>query len=173
MLTDAGRRITGADIGLFNLGGFRTEWYPGQLNEIDLFLMFPFNNTFVSVEMSGREVIRMLKTIQTGTSVNPSSGLIQLFKNDGNGNIRILDAKLFDGYLVKKIELDKTYTICLNDFLADGGSFFSKVKKWYVEKNRIDYGTIRELMEKYLKSLGKIAKGSLIDPKHPRIRYLK
>ena len=173
LLTDAGRRITGADIGLFNLGGFRTEWYPGQLNEIDLFLMFPFNNTFVSVEMSGREVIRMLKTIQTGTSVNPSSGLIQLFKNDGNGNIRILDAKLFDGYLVKKIELDKTYTICLNDFLADGGSFFSKVKKWYVEKNRIDYGTIRELMEKYLKSLGKIAKGSLIDPKHPRIRYLK
>ena len=30
-----------------------------------------------------------------------------------------------------------------------------------------------EVTEKYLKSLGKIAKGSLIDPKHPRIRYLK
>ena len=75
--------------------------------------------------------------------------------------------------MTQKIDLEKTYTVGLNDFLANGGGFFSKVKKWYVEKNRIDYGTIRELMEKYLKSLGKIAKGSLIDPKHPRIRYLK
>ena len=106
LVTDAGKKITGADISFFNLGGFRTEWYPGKLNEIDLFLMFPFNNTFVSVEMSGREVVRMLKTIQTGTTVNPSSGLIQLFKKEGDDYIRIIDAKLFDGYLVKKIELD-------------------------------------------------------------------
>ena len=47
LVTNVGKRITGADISLFNLGGFRTEWYPGKLNEIDLFEMFPFDNKFV------------------------------------------------------------------------------------------------------------------------------
>ena len=28
LVTNVGKRITGADISLFNLGGFRTEWYP-------------------------------------------------------------------------------------------------------------------------------------------------
>lgn len=172
LVTDMGKKITGADISFFNLGGFRTEWYPGKLNEIDLFLMFPFNNTYVSVEMSGREVVRMLKTIQNGEQINPSSGLLQLFKKIDDKNFKILDAQLYDGYLSKKIELEKTYTVCLNDFLANGGGFFSKVKEWYVERNRKNYGTIRELMHKYLKSLGKIGKGSLIDSKHPRIRFL-
>lgn len=74
--------------------------------------------------------------------------------------------------MTQKIDLEKTYTVGLNDFLANGGGFFSKVKKWYEEKNRKDYGTVRFLMGQYLKVLGRIKKGSLIDKKHPRIRYL-
>ena len=78
----------------------------------------------------------------------------------------------YDGYLTKKIDLEKTYTVGLNDFLVNGGGFFSKVKIWYVEKNLIDYGTVRILMGKYLQTIGKITKGSLIDKKHPRIIYI-
>ena len=54
-----------------------------------------------------------------------------------------------DGYLTQKIDLEKTYTVGLNDFLANGGGFFSKVKKWYEEKNRKDSGTVRLLMGQY------------------------
>ena len=74
--------------------------------------MFPFDNKYIRMEMTGREVVRMVKQIQSGYSVVPSSGLIQLFKKSGE-RIKILDAKLFDGYLEKSIQLDKSYTICV------------------------------------------------------------
>ena len=172
LVTDVARKVTGAHVSLFNLGGFRGNWYPGMLNEVDLFYMFPFNNTFVTCEMNGRELIRMIKEIQTGYHVNPSSGLIQLFKKVTAERIKIIDAKLFDGYLEKSINLDGTYVLGLNDFLLSGGSFFSKVLKWYTVRNKKDYGIIREHMTNYLKAMGIIKKGSLIDPAHPRIRYL-
>ncbi len=171
LVTDVGRKITGADIALFNLGGFRAQWYPGKLNEVDLFNMFPFDNKYIRMEMTGREVVRMVKQIQSGYSVVPSSGLIQLFKKSGE-RIKILDAKLFDGYLEKSIQLDKSYTICVNDFLASGGGFFGKVLKWYKKRNEQDFGIIRTHMTNYLLALKKIAKGDLIDPNHPRVRYI-
>lgn len=172
LVTDVARKVTGAHVSLFNLGGFRTEWYPGKLNEVDLFYMFPFNNTFVTCEMNGRELVRMIKEIQTGRNANPSSGLIQLFKKTSAERVKILDAKLFDGYLEKSINLDATYVLCLNDFLLSGGSFFNKVLKWYKVRGKKDYGVVRDHMTNYLRAIEIIKKDSLINPAHPRIRYL-
>ena len=172
LVTDIARVVTGADVSFFNLGGFRGNWYPGEINEVDIYNMFPFNNTFVTFEMTGRELIRMVKETQTGYSVRPSSGLIQVFRFTSQSQIELLDAKLFDGYEEKSIELDKTYIVCLNDFLANGGSFFAKVLKWYKVKNRQDHGIIREFAKVYLKGMEVIKKGMLVDEEHPRVKYL-
>ena len=55
--------------------------------------MFPFDNKFVTFEMSGEEIIRTLKTINRRI-IYPSSGLIQVYRKSNENNI-LVDAKVF------------------------------------------------------------------------------
>jgi len=151
MVVDIGRRISGADFAFYNLGGYRTSWYPGSINSVDLFLMFPFDNYYVSFDMSGQEVLRMLKSINR-YNIYPSSGLMQVFKKSGKQNI-LVDAKIYDGLYETNIEPYKTYRVCVNDFLFQGGSQFKRVREWYKPKNPLEYDTVRKLVTEYLKEM--------------------
>ena len=63
-VTDVGKIITDSDICFLNLDGIRSTWYKGSINEIDLFRMFPFNNTWTRFEMTGKEVYHMFQNLQ-------------------------------------------------------------------------------------------------------------
>jgi 2',3'-cyclic-nucleotide 2'-phosphodiesterase (5'-nucleotidase family) len=168
-INDVGRIVTNSDICFYNLGGIRSTWYKGPINEIDLFRMLPFNNTWVRFEMTGEEI---LKTIQTFDYYNiaPSSGMLQMFKIKNERNI-LKNILIFDGFEEKPLELHKTYKICTNDFLANGGSRMEYVRKWYKElRNKKDFGIIRELVKKFLlKMKGHIRKDKFVDENYPRI----
>ena len=168
-INDVGRIVTNSDICFYNLGGIRSTWYKGPINEIDLFRMLPFNNTWVRFEMTGEEI---LKTIQTFDYYNiaPSSGMLQMFKITNERNI-LKNILIFDGFEEKPLELHKTYKICTNDFLANGGSRMEYVRKWYKElRNKKDFGIIRELVKKFLlKMKGHIRKDKFVDENYPRI----
>lgn len=171
MVVDIGRRISGADFAFYNLGGYRTSWYPGSINSIDLFLMFPFDNYYVSFDMSGQEVLRMLKSINR-YNIYPSSGLMQVFKKSGKQNI-LVDAKIYDGLYETNIEPYKTYRVCVNDFLFQGGSQFKRVREWYKPKNPLNYDPVRKLVTEYLKEMQIIKEDSFYDKNHPRFRYIE
>ena len=66
LINDIGRAITGADICFYNLGGLRHSWHKGGITEIDVFKMFPFNNTWNMFDMTGEEVIRMFRELNSG-----------------------------------------------------------------------------------------------------------
>ncbi|MCQ2821066.1 MAG: bifunctional metallophosphatase/5'-nucleotidase [archaeon] len=172
LVNDITIKTTGADFAFINLGGLRTSWRRGKLSEVDIFLMFPFNNTLVTYEMTGREVERMFKDIENGYSLIPNGGALQLFSKAKSGYISLLSFKVFDGYKEYDIDYEKTYRIGLTDFLAGGGSRFSRVNQWYTPRGWIDHGNNRDMMLNYMKSMKIIKEGSLMDKEHPRVRYI-
>ena len=171
MVVDIARRVTGAHFAFFNLGGYRTSWYPGTISELDLYLMFPFDNKFITFEMSGEEVIRTLKTINR-RNIYPSSGLMQVYKKKDKTNV-LVDAKIFDGVYEMNIEPFKSYLVCVNYFLCKERSQYKHVIKWYKVKQKQEFGIIRKSVTEYLTQMGNIYEDSFMDKAHPRYRFIE
>ena len=172
-INDVGKIITNSDICFFNNGGIRSSWRRGLINEIDLFKMFPFNNTWIRFEMTGEEVMHMIQDIDT-ENIYPSSGLIQTFLYRKE-RYTVKNLLVYDGFEERPLNPKKTYKICTNDYLAEGGSEMNKVKKWYKElRNKKDFGIIRELIKDFFSKMkGKIREDKFSDKKYPRITIEK
>jgi 2',3'-cyclic-nucleotide 2'-phosphodiesterase (5'-nucleotidase family) len=162
LITDAFRKITHADIALVHVNGLRTKWLPGELNAIDIYNMFPFDNYVCSFTMNGREVLRMMNDI-TGNKFYAVSGLRVTYKR--NPNV-FVSAVMEDG---SDIIMDKEYTIGSFDYLIYGNVEFKNVVTWYPQpRNFKKYMTGRHVMEMYLKELKVIKKGMFYNPMKPR-----
>ena len=167
-VNDIGKIITESDICFYNLGGIRSSWHRGAIDEIDLFRMFPFNNTWVRFEMTGDQVYHMFQNLAANT-LYPFSGTLQTFSFI-KSIYSMKSLLVYDGEEEKLLEPDKVYKICTNDFLANGGSGMGKVRKWYPELiNKKDFGNIRELLLSYMKNMKPINKEKFVDEKYPRI----
>ena len=167
-VNDIGKIVTNSDICFYNLGGIRSTWYKGMINEIDLFRMFPFNNTWVNFEMTGEEVYHMFQDLASN-AIYPNSGTLQTF-NYLNNVYTLKNLLVWDGMEEKPLEPQKTYKICTNDFLANGGSGMGKVRKWYTNlRNKKDFGIVRESFLKFLKKMKPIKKEKFVDENYPRI----
>ena len=72
------------------------------------------------------------------------------------------------------LQYNKTYKICTNDYLANGGSAMGDVRKWYKElRNKKDFGAVRELVGSYLKLMKiKIKDKYFLDESHKKITIL-
>ena len=171
LINDIGRSITGADICFYNLGGLRHSWHKGGITEIDIFKMFPFNNTWNMFEMTGEEVIRMFKELNSNV-IYPATGIVQTYIKKNMKNI-LRDIELWDGIKKTKIELNKTYRICTNNFLAEGGTGMSKIRKWYDLRNLKECGIIRDSMVEYFKNMKVINKEFFINSNNPNLIFLE
>ena len=169
LINDIGRIITESDICFYNSGGFRTSWHKGPINELDVFRMFPFNNTWVRFEMTGEEVYHMFQYLDT-YSIMPKSGLIQYFSFKKSKFI-IKNLLVYDGFEEEPLNPKKTYRICTNDYLANGGSGMGEVRKWYKElRNLKEFDVVRNLVKDFLtKMKGKIREDKFVDKNHPKI----
>ena len=170
LINDIGRMITGADICFYNLGGIRHSWHKGGITEIDVFKMFPFNNTWNMFEMTGEEVIRMFKELNTNV-IYPATGVTQTYLKKNMQNI-LRDIELWDGVKKTKIDLNKTYKICTNNFLAEGGTGMSKVRRWYDLRNNKVCGIIRDSIIEYFRNMKVIKKEFYIDSRYPNLIFL-
>ena len=171
-VNDVGRIVTGSDICFYNSGGIRSTWHKGPINEIDLFKMFPFNNTWVTFEMTGEEVFHMFQVLDN-TYFYPSSGLIHTYKETQKTDYKqytIKSLRLYNGFEEKPLDFKKTYKICTNDFLAEGGSRMKHVREWYKElRNRVDIGIIREKIGNFMKQMkGHLRVNKFVDENYPR-----
>ena len=168
-VNDLGRIITDSDICFYNPSGLRTNWYKGPINEIDVYKMFPFNNTWVRFEMTGEEVFHLVQDINQN-SLYPFSGIIQTYSYKKSSYF-IKSLLIYDGFEERPMDMKKTYKICTNDFLANGGSRMGTVRKWYKElRNKKDFGNVRDLVYKFLKEMkGKIREDKFINKNYPKI----
>lgn len=125
---------TGARIAFQNRGGVRTDFHEGPLTLGKVLEALPFGNTLVLMDLTGRDVRNALEdmvdfqmaTLQTD---NPAklklpyvSGMAYRVTTTASRGARITDVTLKsvkgDDFVM---DLDKTYRIVTNSYLANGG----------------------------------------------------
>jgi 2',3'-cyclic-nucleotide 2'-phosphodiesterase (5'-nucleotidase family) len=117
LIAEATRLVAGADVGWHNPGGTRADLPAGSITYADVHRVLPFDNAVVRLELTGRELRRLVE--QAGPRYY-FANLRVTFELDALGQRRasIVFAN-GDG-----MRDDATYTLATNDFLAEGGDGF-------------------------------------------------
>lgn len=161
LIADSLRRATGADIGLMNSGGIRSELPRGDLTYGDVFAVSPFDNYPAMVIMSGAQLIELLRSTSTGArGIMQVSGVKYTFDAAKKGLERFVGATLEDG---RPIEPEKLYSVIMPDFIAMGGDGSEAVMN-AIPKDRITIfyaAPIRDVLVTELKKFN----GTPIEPK--------
>ena len=147
MVADAMRAAAKSDVALTNGGGIRASIPAGKIDMTQIWTAFPFGNTIMKIEVKGAD---LLAALEYGVADAPApqgkfpqvSGVSFKYDPKQEAGKRVYDVKVAD----KALDLEKTYTLATNDFMAggDGYTMFAKGKKLG------DYGMYTEVLEKYL-----------------------
>lgn len=145
-VADAVQRAGQAQIGFVNGGGLRADLPPGPLRYGSLYESFPFDNEVVAIEVSGTQLIRMVRN-----NLRSHFGAISY----GGLHVR---ASCVEGKLVAELSLESgapieprtRYRVATLDFLARGGD-------GAVDNPRQvggPYGVVRDVLEAAFKARG-------------------
>ena len=140
--------INDVQFAIMNKGGIRTDMPQGTVTEGLLMSMFPFDNRFVVLEITGQDLLDGLKVMAGRDGDAMSKGLKVTYNAKGE----ITSAKV-NG---KKVDPKKTYKMVTIDYLANGGDYmvsFKNAKRLYVDD--VKYGN--HVIE-YAKNLSKQGK---------------
>lgn len=140
---DLMRELTGADVGVHNKGGIRSDIQAGPVTRRDLFEIAPFDNTVVSFELTGAELERVVRQStespkHTGLEY---SGLVVRARSDGQGALRVTAIEVGG----QPLDPDARYRVATNSFLAGGGDRMDAFKA--AGARREEPLLVRELLE--------------------------
>ncbi|MFQ6847666.1 MAG: 5'-nucleotidase C-terminal domain-containing protein, partial [Clostridium perfringens] len=144
------RRIVDADIAITNGGGVRAPLMAGTVTVGDMYTILPFDNTLVTMEMKGSDIIKVLEHgIEPDNFGWGQHAGVKLWYTPGaERGEKITSVRLADG---TKLENDKYYTVVTNDFMAVGGDSYD----FSAAKNVVDTNlVIRDEMANYWKENG-------------------
>ncbi len=144
-VTDAVRKVTGAEIAFQNSGGIQYNIASGSFTIGDLYALLPFDNQVFMVEMLGKDILDVLKIAASRQrGVLQVSGLSYgfVFKNSKDFELKV--ATLADGL---EIDEEKSYKVALNNFLYHGGDNFAPFKNSKLMEESL---TLRKVLKKYM-----------------------
>lgn len=153
LITDAMRIMTDADIAITNGGGIRATIKKGDITYNDILTVLPFGNWVVVKKMTGADILTVLEE-SVANYPNLAGGYMHVsgisftFDAKKPGGSRI-DAKnvLVGG---KPIDLNETYIVATNNFLADGGDGSSLGKGSVFG----EYGPMDQMVLEYMQEYG-------------------
>ena len=129
-----------ADVGLFNVGGLRNSMPEGIVRRGDIILISPFENYVVVLELSGKDLLELMRNIAATKGEGVSSSVRMEITQDG----KLLSVTI-DG---KPIDPKRSYTVATIDYLAEGNDKMYALKK---AVKRHDTGLLaREVMMEYV-----------------------
>ncbi len=119
----------GSHVALVNKGAMRATLPEGEVSYCDVYAMFPFDNRFVVLTMTGEELERLLEIATSGAGSFPHISGFRLTVEDGPGEVRDLDgngeterwetdrllAALDDAG--RPLDPEGTYTLLLSDYM--------------------------------------------------------
>ncbi len=161
LITDVLRDFTHTDISVYNGGGIRASIPAGPIKLRDIYLVFPFNNTIQSAELTGKQLKVLFQ--QGLTNLETIGSLLHV----SGASYTIKDKKIFQIKIAgKPLQENKTYTLSTNSFVMTGGDSFSVLLD---AKNIKETGvTVDQALIEY------IHKHPVLDPKvEGRIRVEK
>lgn len=125
--SDAMRQIAKADIAFQNGGGLRTSIPAGPITMGNLYEVMPFDNTLVTMDLTGEQVLQVLNHGINGKAGTVQfSGLSLVIDSSRPYGSQLVEVRLSDGRLLDEAA---TYRIVTNDFMAAGGDEFSMLKQ--------------------------------------------
>lgn len=145
---------TGADVALTNGGGIRASIEPGEMTMGDVLEVFPFGNYIVVKEVKG---IDIKKALEHGTKSYPEpaggfphvAGMTYDIDTSKEVGDRVVDI-MING---EPIDLDKTYTLATNDFMAAGGDGYEMFENAELVG---EFEGLDEALVSYVKKLGEV-----------------
>ncbi|GAA5338095.1 bifunctional metallophosphatase/5'-nucleotidase [Thermus antranikianii] len=156
-------RNAGVRIALQNGGGIRTTIPKGPITVGKVYEVLPFGNTLVVMDLKGREIKAALENgvsqwEQAAGRFLQVSGLryaFDLSRAPGDRVVRV-EVKTEKGYV--PLDLEATYRVVVNNFIANGGDGFTVLKE--AQGYRVDTGfSDAESFMDYLKELREVEAG--------------
>ena len=162
-VTDCLKNYSKADISIINSGSFRDAWPPGDITFVDVYNMSPFGTLIYTIDITGKELKRMMEAVQTGRlAPYPISGFQVFLKKDSAG-FKYLDTKINE---TTSIEDLKIYKMVVSEFLIGVyGDDFSKIKDWFKPTNKVFIGTDRDILKQCVVDVKRINKETSMDKK--------
>lgn len=121
LVADLFRRAANADIGLTNKGGLRTRLAAGPLTRRTLYELLPFENTLVSVTLTGNDLRAVLQGALAPDRRPLEIGGASYTWTERDGARVLLDVTVGGAPLVA----EKRYRVATSSFLARGGDGLS------------------------------------------------
>jgi 2',3'-cyclic-nucleotide 2'-phosphodiesterase/3'-nucleotidase len=118
LVCDAMRAAVGADIAFQNSGGLRADLPEGVVTRGAIYEVMPFDNTIVTMKLTGAEVKRALEDGLKGGRASQVSGLRYTFDLDRPEMDRV--TALLDS-AGAPLDTARTFRVAVNNFMASGG----------------------------------------------------
>ena len=146
LTADAIKWFTKADIACVNGGDIRTSLPKGDITYKNILAIFPFQNNICTYNITGKLLKQMF---EHSIEFVPAAfgGFLSV-----SSNVKIIyDVnKICEIYINNELlDLDKTYTLAISEFLAVGGDDYTMLKQL---KKVNTYDTIEKILVKYFNS---------------------
>jgi 2',3'-cyclic-nucleotide 2'-phosphodiesterase (5'-nucleotidase family) len=138
------------DLALINGGGLRrNNIAEGELRARDIFELLPFENALVTVELTGEQLMRLLKLIVTSREAQSGARIVYFTKPDKTSEIDVVKLRTPSGE--KDIDPQATYRIVTIDYLVNRGGDMSNLLREGKHIQPLGI-TLRDAMMSYVKS---------------------
>lgn len=142
------KKYGGCDFAIQNAGGIRISISEGNVTMGEIMQMLPFGNTLVTMDMKGSDIKEMIENAvdrsfiqQKNTGAFPYLGNAKFVidKSKPLGS-RIVEFKIKNGDSWEDLDINKTYHIATNSYMANGGDYYQEM----VDKatNKYDTGFV-------------------------------
>ncbi|MFI5213548.1 MAG: bifunctional metallophosphatase/5'-nucleotidase [Gemmatimonadales bacterium] len=136
LIADALRESAGADVGLVNRTGVRSDLMAGTLTWGDVYQVLPFGNWVVTLPVTGAVLREALEhAFVSGETSAAVSGLQVRVDRGAPPGHRIVALTLSDG---RPVQGEVTYSLATFDFLANGGSGYSMLRSLPVRNTGVN-----------------------------------
>ncbi|WP_312460377.1 5'-nucleotidase C-terminal domain-containing protein, partial [Proteiniclasticum sp.] len=139
-------------IAIVNGGGVRAGLDKGDITMGDMYTILPFDNTLVTLEVSGAELKKLIDHGIMSPDFRPGQfyGIEVFYDKNDPYKQKVNTIRLLDGSLVQD---DKMYSVSTLDFLLTGGDKYDFSKA----KNVVDtYLPLRDLIAEAIQKMGTV-----------------
>jgi len=154
--TDILRWYSRSDVAFQNEGAMRADIPEGLLTFRNFYLVSPFEDDIVTMDLTGRQIKDILEYSVSGApGMMQFSGLKVIYNLERPKNKKVVEVTVVDKTKESILDLRKTYKVGTNDFLGEGGDGFV----WFREgKNVKDTGVpFRKLEIEFVKKFSPIS----------------
>ena len=167
LVADVMREVAGADMAFTNAGGIRAGLDAGPVTVGEIYRILPFDNTIVTMYLTGEQVRKLLEEGTSSRGVVQVSGLKFSCRQDDPAGQRVKSIQMENG---TPLSPSDRYLIATNDFMASGGDRYTTFKEGDTIRNT--QILVRDSVISWMEKI-QLAGGQVTPPNLGRVELLQ